>query len=91
MIPPALLIAAGLAAVRYAGATEVDEAVRIGPAVAIGYLPFAAVGVFLFAIPVGGSSGQATLLPAIVLGGIVHPVGFGALGAALGTALGAGS
>lgn len=90
LLPPAILIAAGLAAVRSTGGTELAEALRIGPAVAIGYLPLAVIGAFAFTVSAGGSSGQPTLVPAVVLVGLVYPIVFGTVGAAVGTALGGG-
>ena len=89
-IPPALLTAAGLAVARLEGVTETGGALRLGPAVALGYLPLTAVGALLFTISVGeNSGGSPTLLTAVVLAGIVYPAVFGTLGAVLGTVLGA--
>jgi hypothetical protein len=88
VIPPALLTAAGLATARLGGATDAGEALRSGPAVALGYLPAAVVGAFLFTVSVGeGSGGSPTLLTAVVLAGIVYPVVFGSLGAVVGATL----
>ncbi|GGN97857.1 hypothetical protein [Haloarcula pellucida] len=89
VIPPALLTAAGLAAARVDGAVETARALRVGPAVTLGYLPLAVIGALLFAVSVGeGSGGSPDLLTAVVLAGILYPVVFGTLGAVLGTALG---
>lgn len=84
LVPPALLLAAGLATVRAAGIEEVDVALRLGLAVAVGYLPLALVGAVLFTVAVPGSTGKPTLLPAIGLAGIVYPAVFGGAGAAVG-------
>lgn len=87
-IPPALLFAAGVVAARATGATETDDALRIGPAVTIGYLPLVIVGTVLFTVTVGDSSGKPALLPAIAVAGVLYPVVFGTLGAIVATALG---
>ena len=88
LIPPALLAAAGLAAARLDGATETARALRLGPSVALGYLPFTLVGALLFTVSVGETSGGSpTLLTAVVLAGVVYPVVFGTLGALVGTTL----
>jgi hypothetical protein len=90
VIPPALLIAAGLAAARMAGATELGDAAKLGGGVTLGYLPLAIVGVFLFTVTVDTSTGGPTLVPAIGLAGLVYPLVFGSIGAAIGTALASG-
>lgn len=88
-IPPALLTGAGLAVARLEGITETGQALRVGPTIALGYLPLAILGALLFAVSVGDSSGgEPTLLTAVVLAGIVYPALFGTLGAVLGTVLG---
>ncbi|SFR92677.1 hypothetical protein SAMN05216559_1127 [Halomicrobium zhouii] len=89
-IPPALLLIAGLAAARMAGATELGDALRIGPAVVAGYLPLALIGAVLFTISVEGSTGQPTLVTTIGLAGVVYPAVFGTIGAAVGTVLASG-
>jgi len=88
LIPPALLTAAGLAAARATGVTETGAALRVGPSVALGYLPPAVVGALLFAISLGeNSGGSPTLLTAVVLAGVVYPVVFGTVGAVAGAVL----
>jgi len=89
-IPPALLLIAGLAAARMAGATELGDALRIGPAVVAGYLPLALIGAVLFTISVEGSTGAPTLVTTVGLAGLVYPAVFGTIGAAVGTVLAAG-
>jgi len=89
LVPPAVLAAAGLATARADGATELGRALRVGPAVVLGYLPLAVVGAFLFTVNAGeAGSGSPTLLTAVVLAGAVYPAVFGTLGAAAGTAVG---
>ncbi|GCF14927.1 hypothetical protein Harman_28620 [Haloarcula mannanilytica] len=89
LLPPAVLTAAGMATARLDGAADIGRAVRVGPAVVLGYLPLAVLGSVLFTVSAGESGqGAPTLLTAIVLAGIVYPVVFGTVGAALATALG---
>jgi len=90
VVPPALLIAAGLFAVRAAGATDLGDALKFGPAVAVGYLPLAVVGALLFTITVESSSGGPTLVPAIGLAGLLYPLVFGTIGALVGVGLAGG-
>ena len=90
LIPPALLVAAGLAAARTAGVGDLGGALRVGPTVALGYLPPAVLGAVLFTVTVGDSVGTPTLLTAVALAGVVYPVVFGALGAAVAAVLSPG-
>ncbi|MBV0901652.1 hypothetical protein [Haloarcula salina] len=87
-IPPALLTAAGVATARLDGATDLGRAVRVGPAVALGYLPLSVLGAVLFTVTAGeAGQGAPTLLTAVVVAGLLYPVVFGTVGAALATAL----
>ncbi|ACV47859.1 MULTISPECIES: hypothetical protein [Halomicrobium] len=87
VLPPALLIAAGLFGARMADATDVGDALRTGGAVTAGYLPLAIAGAFLFTVAVDSSSGGPTLVPAIGLAGLVYPLVFGSIGGAIGATL----
>ncbi|WP_245545371.1 hypothetical protein [Halomicrobium katesii] len=87
VLPPALLIAAGLFGARMVDATDIGDALRTGGAVTAGYLPLAILGVFLFTLTVDGSSGGPTLVPAIGLAGLVYPLVFGSIGGAIGVTL----
>jgi hypothetical protein len=87
VLPPALLLAAGLAGVRVAGTAALGDALRIGPAVAVGYLPLAVAGAVLFSVTVRSSVGGPTLVTAIGLAGVVYPLLFGTAGTALGVVL----
>lgn len=92
LISPAVLTAAGLAAARLDGATDTSRALRVGPAVALGYLPLAVAGVFLFSVSAGDAgSGAPTTLTAVALAGVVYPVVFGTVGAAVASVLAARS
>ncbi|MFO7926724.1 MAG: hypothetical protein ACQET5_07790 [Halobacteriota archaeon] len=80
VIPPALLIVAGLALGRYSGATEAKDGAIAGALVVPGYLVAAIVGTVLFTVDVGDASGAPDLIPAILIAGFVYPVFFGAIG-----------
>lgn len=87
-IPPALLTAAGIATARVDGATDLGRVVRVGPAVAIGYLPLSILGAVLFTVTAGEAGrGAPTLLTAVVVAGVLYPIVFGTVGAALASAL----
>lgn len=79
-IPPALLVAAGLAIGRYRGVAVAGEGAVTGALVASGYLAVSIVGVFLFEVSAAGTTGHPDLLAAVVLAGVVYPVVFGAIG-----------
>jgi len=88
LIPPALLTAAGLAVARLDGATETARTLRLGPSVALGYLPASLVGALVFAISIGeNSGGSPDLLTGAVIAGVLYPVVFGTLGAVVGATL----
>lgn len=89
VIPPALLVVAGLAAARMAGSTDLSDALRVGPAVTLGYLPLVLIGAIIFTISVGDSVAKPTLVTTLGLAGIVYPAVFGTVGAAIGTTLAA--
>ena len=82
VVPPLLLIAAGLVAGRLAGASEPADGARAGAFVLAGYLPLAAIGAFLFRYSVGDGSVAPDVVTAVLLAGVVYPAAFGALGGA---------
>ncbi|WP_144904012.1 transporter [Halobellus captivus] len=85
VIPPVvLLIAGGLVAVVGRAETPLSGAFG-GASVAIGYLPLAIAGAFLFSISVGDSTAGPTLVTAALLAGLVYPLVFGGVGGALGS------
>ena len=88
VIPPLLLLVAGLAVGRYAGASEMEpvDAAVAGLTVVLGYGILSVVGVFLFAT----ENVSPDPVTGILLAGIVYPVVFGALGA-VGASLTGGS
>lgn len=79
VIPPLLLVVAGVAVARATGSTDTAAAAISGLTVALGYLVLSVVGVFLFAVD-GGAVGPATG-SGIVVAGVVYPVVFGVVGA----------
>ena len=83
IVPPALLIVAGLAIGRYTGATELNDGAIAGALVTPGYLVLAVVGTFVFTVEVGGASGAPDLVPAVLIAGVIYPVVFGAIGGAI--------
>lgn len=80
VVPPLLLVAAGLAVGRYQGVTETNDGAIAGALVLPGYLVLAVVGAFLFEVSAGGTTGQPDLLAGFFLVGLVYPLVFGAAG-----------
>lgn len=78
VLPPLLLLGAGLAVGRYAGVGDADaaNAAVAGASVTIGYGLLSVVGVFLFAT----ESVTPDPVTGILLAGLVYPVVFGAVG-----------
>jgi hypothetical protein len=87
VVPPVLLVVAGLAASRIAGATEPADGAKAGAFVIAGYLPLAVVGAFLFRHSVGGGTVAPALVTAVLLAGAVYPAALGAVGGAGATLL----
>ena len=87
VLPPLLLIVAGVVAGRAADASDPDGGARAGAFVLAGYLPLAVVGAFLFRYTVGDGSVAPTLVTAVLLAGVVYPVVFGAIGGAVSSLL----
>lgn len=83
VVPPLLLVAAGLAVARYQGATEPTDGAVAGVLVVPGYLVLAVAGAFLFEVAAAGTTGRPDLLPAIFIAGLVYPAVFGAVGGVL--------
>ena len=79
VIPPLLLLVAGLAVGRASGATDPTEAAVTGLTVTLGYFVLSLAGVFLFAVE-GGSVAPAAG-SGIVVAGVLYPVVFGVAGA----------
>ncbi|MFC7139533.1 transporter [Halosimplex aquaticum] len=79
VVPPLLLVAAGIAAV-WNTAEEPTTAARNGAAVTLGYLPLSIAGAVVFAVTVGDATAGPNLVTAVLLAGAVYPLLFGALG-----------
>ena len=88
VVPPVLLVLAGLAAGRVAGASTPVDGARAGALLTVGYLPLAVIGGFLFRVSVGdGASVAPDLITVVLLAGLVYPVAFGAIGGAVSSVL----
>ena len=83
VVPIGLLIAAGLAAGRYRGASAVDDGVLAGLTVVPGYAVGAVVGAQLFAVSAVGATVSPDPVTAIALAGVGYPAICGAMGGAL--------
>ena len=88
VVPPVLLLGAGLLAGRLASTTEPTEGALVGGLVAVGYLPLTLLGVVAFGYSIGDGTIAPVLLTAGLLAGVVYPVVFGAGGGAVATLLG---
>ncbi|MGM0399342.1 MAG: hypothetical protein ACQEQY_10170, partial [Halobacteriota archaeon] len=84
VVPPALLLAAGLAMARYQRADTPTAGVWNGVTVLPGYLLLAIAGAFLFEVNSIAGNGAPDLVPAVVVAGIVYPLLFASVGGALG-------
>jgi hypothetical protein len=83
VVPPLVLLAAGLAVGRAAGNGDAATGALSGASALLGYLPLSVLGVFLFEATVAGTTVGPSLAPATVLGGVLYPAVFGAAGAGL--------
>ena len=87
VVPPVLLILAGLVASRVAEAAEPADGAKAGAFVLAGYLPLAVIGALLFRYSVGDGTVAPDLVTAVLLAGAVYPAAFGAAGGAGATLL----
>lgn len=87
VVPPLLLLVAGVVAARVAGAAEPADGAGSGALVVAGYLPLAVIGAFLFRYSIGEGAVAPDLITAVLLAGVVYPVAFGAIGGAAATFL----
>lgn len=83
VVPPALLLAAGLALARFQGAQSPQDGGLSGLAVVPAYLVLSVVGAVLFTISAGPATGRPDLLLAVLLAGVVYPALFGGIGGVL--------
>lgn len=79
IVPPLLLVVAGVAIGRYAGVDELEtgQAAFVGATVATGYVVLSVAGAVLFSIEGAGPD----TITAVLLAGLVYPLVFGAAGA----------
>ncbi|WIV66209.1 hypothetical protein [Natrialbaceae archaeon AArc-T1-2] len=82
-VPPATLLAAGLALATYRRVRTATEGALVGLTVVPGYLLASIVGVFLFEVTVGPASGAPEMIPAIAIAGIAYPAVFAGGGGAV--------
>ncbi|WP_094192409.1 transporter [Haloparvum sedimenti] len=87
LVPVVLLIAAGVALVVLQGASEPADGALAGASVALGYLPLAVVGAFLFSYD--GSIAPDTVT-AVLLAGVVYPLALGTVGGGVAVIAGLG-
>lgn len=87
LVPPVLLLAAGLLVGRLAATTDPTEGALAGGLVAVGYLPLALLGVVAFGYSIGDGTIAPVLPTAGLLAGVVYPAVFGAVGGAAATVL----
>lgn len=80
LVPPVLLLVAGVTVGLSAGARTPLDGARSGALVATGYLPLAVIGAFLFRYTAGDGSVAPDLVTAVLLAGAVYPGVFGAIG-----------
>lgn len=80
VLPPLLLLVAGVVAGRAAGASDPTDGAQAGAFVLAGYLPLAVIGAFLFRY--SGGEIAPDIVTAVLLAGAVYPAVFGAIGGA---------
>ena len=80
VLPPLALLAAGAFVAR--GTTDTAGAAKEGAAVALGYLLVSLVAAFAVRITVADAVAGPVLVTAVLLGGLVYPLVFGAVGGA---------
>ncbi|MFB6311280.1 MAG: hypothetical protein ABEH64_08900 [Salinirussus sp.] len=91
IVPVGLLIAAGLATSRYAGATNAGEGIIAGLLVLPGYFVLAIAGTVVFSVSVAGATVGPAPLPAAAIAAIAVPGVCGGLGGAIGGITGTAS
>ncbi|SNZ03199.1 hypothetical protein SAMN06269185_0215 [Natronoarchaeum philippinense] len=90
LVPPLLLLGAGVAAAAFSGARSAADGARTGAGVVAGYLPLAVLGILVFGYAVGEGQIGPDAITAVLLAGVVYPLAFGSVGGALGAAVGRG-
>ena len=88
LVPPLILLAAGVVLAVLSRAGTPADGVVLGALVVVGYLPLAVAGAFVFGF--GGTDWTIApdVVTAVLLAGIVYPTVFGAVGGAIGGLVG---
>jgi len=76
IVVPGILLVAGVALARAAGARDAASGALAGASIVVGYLPLAIIGTFVFT----AQDGAPVLVQSVLLAGIVYPVAIGAIG-----------
>lgn len=84
VVPPLLLLLAGVAVATASRATEFADGAVVGVTPALGYLPAAAIGVAAFTFTVGDAAAHPDRVTGVLLAGLVYPLFFGVAGGAIG-------
>lgn len=92
IIPIVVLIAVGIALVRYVDIPDETDAAIAGAAMAIGYVALTIVGTFVFELSDSEGFGSFEVTPelglmTVILMGIIYPVVFGGIGGYVGSQL----
>ena len=91
VVPPLVLLAAGLAVGRASGAGDPAADALSGATVLLGYLPLSVLGVFLFEATVAGTAVGPSPAPGVLLAGVLYPAVFGVVGAGVAALTAGGS
>ena len=83
VVPPALLLAAGLALGRLQGVEAPGSGALAGAVVVPAYLVLSVVGLLVFTVTAGPATGRPDPVLAVLLAGVIYPAVFGAAGGAL--------
>lgn len=83
LLPPLVLLGAGVALASWATVDGLESGARAGAAVTVGYLPVAVVGLFAFRVSRAGGTVAPDPVTGVLLAGVVYPLLFGAVGGAL--------
>lgn len=84
LLPPALLLGAGVAVARYAEARSPRSGALAGVSIVPAVLLVAVVGVLATRVTAGDATAGPALATGVLLAGLVYPAAFGAAGGVLG-------
>lgn len=83
LVPPVLLLAAGVAIAYAAGGSGPAAGAVAGALAVVGYLPMAIAGRIAFTYPIRDAAIVPDVVTAVLLAGICYPLVFGAIGGVL--------